>query len=77
MLQEWASTVAKRSMPNNDVHIWKAQKKLARSHLPHGEEPLGVQELELVLDELLEVADDEAALLLHPAVECHRLRIRP
>ena len=28
-----------------------------------------------MLDQVLELADDEAALLLHPAVEGHRLRI--
>lgn len=30
-----------------------------------------------MLDQVLEVADNEAALLLHPAIEGHRFRIRP
>lgn len=29
-----------------------------------------------MLDELLELARDQAALLFHPAIEGHRLRIR-
>ena len=50
-------------------------RKPVETCLPHRKAPLRVQELGLMLDQVLELADDEAALLLHPAVEGHRLCI--
>ena len=81
VLQERVDGMAECSMPESPrLNMCTPERAVAEkllSHLPHGEEPLGIQELQLVLDQLLEVADDEAALLLHPAIECHRLCICP
>lgn len=46
-------------------------------HLPHGKAPLGVEQLDLVPNQLLELAHYEVALLFNAPIECHWLRVRP
>lgn len=46
-------------------------------HLPHGEAPLSVEQLDLVPHQLLELGHDQAPLLLYAPIERHRLRVRP